>query len=78
VKIAQIVRRFVFSEWGGTETVVWNTSLQLNKLGHQNEILSTSALQDMGAETVNQIPFAGYLKMRNGRIRILNRFFPVG
>jgi len=79
VKIAQIVRRFVFSEWGGTETVVWNTSLQLNKLGHQNEILSTSALQDMGAETVNQIPlkrfpyFYPYLNLTEEKNLLLDK-----
>ena len=26
LKIANILRRFTFSEWGGTETVVWKHS----------------------------------------------------
>lgn len=52
----QVVRRFVFSQWGGTETVVWNTSKQLNKMGHQAEILATQALQNKEAEVESGIP----------------------
>lgn len=44
MKIAQIIRRFSFNEWGGTENVVWNSSLELSKLGIDVEILATSAL----------------------------------
>lgn len=52
----QVVRRFVFSQWGGTETVVWNTSKQLNKMGHQAEILATEALQNKANEVEADIP----------------------
>lgn len=48
---AQIVRRFSFSEWGGTESVVWNSTRQLVDLGDQAEILATAALDQPGETT---------------------------
>ncbi len=42
--VSQLMRRFVFEEWGGTETVVWQTAQQLKALGINTEILATSAL----------------------------------
>lgn len=44
MKSAQIVRRFSFREWGGTESVVWNTAGQLTAAGDTVEILATKAL----------------------------------
>ena len=44
MKIAHIVRRFTFSEWGGTESVVWNIARQQKAQGLTPEILCTSAL----------------------------------
>ncbi len=44
MKTAQVIRRFTFSEWGGTENVVWNTSQILNEKGAPTEILATNAL----------------------------------
>ena len=29
LKVAHVVRRFAFEEWGGTETVVWNSARNL-------------------------------------------------
>ncbi|MCR4573583.1 MAG: glycosyltransferase family 4 protein [Lentisphaeria bacterium] len=55
MKIAHVVRRFVFQEWGGTENVIWNSALTLKKLGVESEILSTSALDKDGVETRNGI-----------------------
>ena len=48
MKIAHVVRRFTFQEWGGTENVVWNSALTLKKLGVESEILATSALDKIG------------------------------
>jgi len=48
--IPQLIRRFVFEEWGGTETVVWHTAQALKKQGIQTEILATSALSQPGSE----------------------------
>jgi len=50
MKIAHVVRRFTFQEWGGTENVVWNSALTLKKLGVESEILATSALDKNGEE----------------------------
>lgn len=65
LRIAHIVRRFVFEEWGGTETVVWNTALNQKTMGLDPEILATSALSNTGEE------------LRNGiRIRRFPYFYP--
>ncbi len=50
LKIAHVVRRFVFDEWGGTENVVWNTVLQQRRAGLEAEILATCALATAGEE----------------------------
>lgn len=62
MKIAHVVRRFTFQEWGGTENVVWNSALTLKKLGVESEILATSALDKNGEEvregiTVRRFPY---------------------
>jgi len=44
INTLQVIRRFAFNEWGGTETVVWNTSQELQKMGNSVEILATKAL----------------------------------
>ena len=49
-RVAHVVRRFVFDEWGGTETVVWNTVLRQRAAGMDAEILATSALSVPGEE----------------------------
>ncbi len=65
MKVAQVVRRFSFDEWGGTENVVWNSTLALRKLGIESEILATSALSLPGEE------------VRDGvRIRRFRYFYP--
>ena len=55
MKIAHIVRRFTFSEWGGTESVVWNIARQQKAQGLTPEILCTSALDKVGTEVVEGI-----------------------
>lgn len=55
LKIAHVVRRFAFDEWGGTETVVWNTVLNQKKLGLTPIIFATSALALPGEELRDQI-----------------------
>lgn len=57
MKIAQVIRRFSFSEWGGTESVVWNTSCLLQQMDSvELEILATSALEEPGTEVVDGVP----------------------
>lgn len=55
LKIAHVLRRFAFDEWGGTETVVWNLAQQQLAQGFQPEILATCALSTPGEEYRNDI-----------------------
>lgn len=50
MKVAHILRRFTFEEWGGTETVVWNLVQRQRDAGVEVEILCTSALSVQGEE----------------------------
>ena len=55
MKIAHIVRRFTFAEWGGTESVVWHIARQQKAQGLTPEILCTSALDKAGTEVVEGV-----------------------
>ena len=55
MKIAHIVRRFTFAEWGGTESVVWHIARQQKLQGLTPEILCTAALDKIGTEVVEGI-----------------------
>jgi glycosyltransferase involved in cell wall biosynthesis len=62
VNIVQVPRRFVRSCWGGTETVVLETSRQLRALGHEVRIFCPDALADraresMGGVEVERFPY---------------------
>lgn len=54
--IVQIPRRFVRSTWGGTETLVLETSRCLRRLGHEVEVYTTRALADSDTELIEGIP----------------------
>ena len=56
LKVAHIVRRFAFDEWGGTENVVWNTVRKQRQAGLEAEILATSALAVPGEERCEEVP----------------------
>ena len=55
MKIAHIVRRFTFNEWGGTESVVWNIALQQKAQGLSPEIICTAALDKVGTDVTDGI-----------------------
>jgi len=55
MKIAHVVRRFTFAEWGGTESVVWNIAKQQKAQGLTPEILCTAALDKAGTEVIDGI-----------------------
>ena len=55
MKIAHIVRRFTFSEWGGTESVVWNIARQQKIQRLIPEIICTAALDKVGTEVIEGI-----------------------
>ncbi len=75
----QIIRRFAFDEWGGTETVVWNTAQKLIETGNKTEILATKALCSKAKETVQNVPikrfdyFYPYLNLKNENYQILDK-----
>lgn len=54
-QIINIPRRFVLEEWGGTETVILETSKQLQKRGYEPEIFTTMALSDKAFESISDI-----------------------
>ncbi|MFO7895653.1 MAG: glycosyltransferase family 4 protein [Candidatus Cloacimonadales bacterium] len=76
---SQILRRFTFEEWGGTETVVFNSSKQLQKKGHPTEILATKALCSKQHETVEGLQirrfdyFYPYLNLNQKNQDILDK-----
>lgn len=51
-KIIHIPRRYVKSQWGGTETVISETSRQLKKLGHDVKIYTSKVLETRQHETI--------------------------
>ena len=44
MKIAHVMRRLSFDDWGGTEQVVWNLAKAQLKAGHEVRIFATTAL----------------------------------
>ena len=56
LKIAHVVRRFAFEEWGGTETVVWNSAKHLGRCGVGSAIYATRACSGTGDEVRDGIP----------------------
>lgn len=55
MNIANIIRRFHFQEWGGTESVVWNTVRHLKQMNVDTKILATAALDKPGIEVREEI-----------------------
>ena len=50
MKIAHVLRRLSFNDWGGTEQVVWNLAKAQISAGHQVRIFATTALCDTAHE----------------------------
>ena len=79
MRTAQIIRRFAFSEWGGTESVVWNTARTLQKKGNPSEIFATRALSPVQDEVKNEIRIHRfdykypYFPLSKEKIRILDK-----
>ncbi len=55
MKIAHVMRRLSFDDWGGTEQVVWNLVWAQMKAGHEVRIFATTALCDTPHETVDDV-----------------------
>ena len=56
LKVTHVVRRFAFEEWGGTETVVWNSARKLRDCGVDSEIFATRACSAVGDEVRDGVP----------------------
>lgn len=62
MKTIQVPRRFARDEWGGTETVILETSKRLNQLGHPTQILCANALasasfEEMDGVAIRRFPY---------------------
>lgn len=53
MKIAHVLRRLSFKDWGGTEQVVWNIAVAQAKAGHDVRLFATTALCGNLHETVS-------------------------
>ena len=79
MRTAHIIRRFAFSEWGGTESVVWNTAITLHEKGNPSEIFATTALSSVKDEVKNSIPIHRfkykypYFPLSKEKYRILDK-----
>ncbi|MEM7252799.1 MAG: glycosyltransferase family 4 protein [Pseudomonadota bacterium] len=56
MKTIQVPRRFVSSDWGGTETVVFETSRALMGAGHDTQIFTSLALSKERQESFDGVP----------------------
>ncbi len=55
MRIAHVLRRLSFDDWGGTEQVVWNIAKAQLKAGHEVRIFATTALCGVKREIVDGI-----------------------
>lgn len=51
MKIAHVIRRLSFNDWGGTEQVVWNLAKAQRAAGHEVRVFATVALAGEREET---------------------------
>ena len=56
LSVVHVPRRFVTSDWGGTETLVQETVARLRQRGHDAEIWCPDALSTVPAEDVRGVP----------------------
>ncbi|MCF7982765.1 MAG: glycosyltransferase family 4 protein [Thiohalocapsa sp.] len=56
MKVIQVPRRFVATEWGGTETTILQTSKTLRAAGADVQIFTSLALSDQVADTMQRVP----------------------
>ena len=79
MRTAQIIRRFAFSEWGGMETVVWNTARVLQEKGSPTEIFATRALSPVQNEAKGTIQIHRfgyrypYFPLSKEKVRMLDK-----
>ena len=77
--VLQLPRRFARNDWGGTETVVLETSKELLRRGHHTEIVCTNATADNDAEEIDGVRvtrypyFYPYIGLNAASKRLLDR-----
>ena len=54
MRIAHVLRRLSFDDWGGTEQVVWNIAKAQKAAGHEVRIFATTALCKEECSVVDQ------------------------
>jgi glycosyltransferase involved in cell wall biosynthesis len=54
-KVVHVMRRFVPEKWGGTESVVFNLSQQLQKSGAESPVFCTSMFSQPGLQIVRKL-----------------------
>ena len=57
MKIAHVLRRLSFDDWGGTEQVVWNIARAQKAAGHEVRLFATSALWARGTAVAGRPPY---------------------
>ncbi|MBP5786375.1 MAG: glycosyltransferase family 4 protein, partial [Kiritimatiellae bacterium] len=60
MKIAHVLRRLSFADWGGTEQVVWNLAKAQRAAGHEVRIFATDALCKVARETREGLDIVRY------------------
>lgn len=60
MRIAHVIRRLSFDDWGGTEQVVWNIAKAQSDAGHEVKIFATTALCPVASEVRDGIPIARF------------------
>ena len=51
MRVAHVLRRLSFDDWGGTEQVVWNLARAQVRAGHEVRVFATTALCPTARET---------------------------
>jgi glycosyltransferase involved in cell wall biosynthesis len=59
-RIIHVPRRFVSHEWGGTETVILETSKQQKASGYDPQIITSMALADQSKELIQGVPVSRF------------------
>jgi glycosyltransferase involved in cell wall biosynthesis len=79
MRTVQLARRFVREDWGGTETVIFETSRRLLAMGHHAEVLCTlatarTASEELGGLSIRRYPyFYPYLGLKEEAKRVLDK-----
>ena len=60
MKVIHTPRRFIASEWGGTETTILQLSRSMNRMGHDAQIITSMALATQRHEMMQGVPIHRY------------------